>query len=722
MEVISRKLNDIRSRWAFRADADEEGENEEPKKKKHSAFSTRLPYALCKEVGINTEGMTPREAWDAYAGKTGESPKAVKEEKMGDSEPKSETEKGHTVDTEKPLKKTVASKEDAIKKAEEADKAADQFQSEWDKENAPYFVSTLSYALRQGDFEKLFGDDPKHDEYKATAEKYDELVKAAREAQFEADHYRETEPTTETGKKLMDVERARAELKWIGSDYGYYGKEAAEKRKEIEDALKGVANSFVKEGFKTEPFDYENADTVESNKRYGYLGSLEDSLGYLDSDEDRRKARDVIDVEKERAKESFKRDLKNKHKGEYDADDIAVDNLESLSDSELKKNAERLVTIKNSIGDFYKKATIDDDVDVSLAADVWRELDDDVSKKLNHVRTEIEVRKDKGFNEKWKNIGESKETSPTYTKPVLTEYSSKVPKPKVTTGIKTLTDWQKSADAYMNNRAYDEDGDRKGTIWNLNSDEMVKARENLQNIFNNSELCLNINSDKVDKVLLGHLKNQFESGTTDGSSDLNARRNMSHNIFGTPSGTKKEDREKYGYMADKEDYDGTVGAGGPHYGKSGTGSRCCFIFKKDRVQDRTSYTFGDSLAASFDSEHNYYAAGMVDTNCSIEGVSYGIEHAKGLSDGTIKTVRDMFENNRWNYLECQYHGGVTAADIDNVRFRNYHDMKNAIKSWDSRALEIADQNGVRFSYYDQIEKKFVYLSAKEAMESASKLY
>ena len=82
----------------------------------------------------------------------------------------------------------------------------------------------------------------------------------------------------------------------------------------------------------------------------------------------------------------------------------------------------------------------------------------------------------------------------------------------------------------------------------------------------------------------------------------------------------------------------------------------------------------------------------------------------------------MFNDNSWSYLECQYHGGVTAADIDNVRFRSYHDMKNAIKSWDSKALDIADQNGIRFSYYDQMDKKFVYLSAKEAKESASKLY
>lgn len=38
---------------------------------------TRLPYALCKEEGIDTTGMSPKEAWEAYEKKTGKSPSDV---------------------------------------------------------------------------------------------------------------------------------------------------------------------------------------------------------------------------------------------------------------------------------------------------------------------------------------------------------------------------------------------------------------------------------------------------------------------------------------------------------------------------------------------------------------------------------------------------------------------------------------------------------------------
>lgn len=78
---IIKTLNEIRNRWSYRLDADSDDDKEKPKK--HSALSTRLPFALCKEVGIDTDGMTPREAWEAYEGKTGQSASDVKAEKMG---------------------------------------------------------------------------------------------------------------------------------------------------------------------------------------------------------------------------------------------------------------------------------------------------------------------------------------------------------------------------------------------------------------------------------------------------------------------------------------------------------------------------------------------------------------------------------------------------------------------------------------------------------------
>ena len=48
-----------------------------------------LPFGLCKGVGIDTEGMTPREAWAAYTDRTGVSKKQAEEAHWGDCEEKS---------------------------------------------------------------------------------------------------------------------------------------------------------------------------------------------------------------------------------------------------------------------------------------------------------------------------------------------------------------------------------------------------------------------------------------------------------------------------------------------------------------------------------------------------------------------------------------------------------------------------------------------------------
>lgn len=63
---IERILRGIREKHS-RMDAEEETGSG-----KRSGLGTRLPYALCKDAGIDTTGMTPSEAWDAYMKATGE--------------------------------------------------------------------------------------------------------------------------------------------------------------------------------------------------------------------------------------------------------------------------------------------------------------------------------------------------------------------------------------------------------------------------------------------------------------------------------------------------------------------------------------------------------------------------------------------------------------------------------------------------------------------------
>lgn len=51
---------------------------------RHDGNKYSLPYGLCKGAGINTEGMTPREAWEAYENKTGISKKEAEEKHFGE--------------------------------------------------------------------------------------------------------------------------------------------------------------------------------------------------------------------------------------------------------------------------------------------------------------------------------------------------------------------------------------------------------------------------------------------------------------------------------------------------------------------------------------------------------------------------------------------------------------------------------------------------------------
>lgn len=64
-----------------------------------------LPYGLCKGVGIDTTGMTPREAWAAYTGKTGISKEQAEKEHWGknanEKQPAEKEEKSTTYSAQK---------------------------------------------------------------------------------------------------------------------------------------------------------------------------------------------------------------------------------------------------------------------------------------------------------------------------------------------------------------------------------------------------------------------------------------------------------------------------------------------------------------------------------------------------------------------------------------------------------------------------------------------
>lgn len=92
--VDNKILYAIRQKFQSRYDAEESEEEEKPKKKA-TGWGTRLPYGLCKSIGIDTTGMTPTEAWEAYENETGKTADEMYAEKAEKGE-------GEVIDAKNP--------------------------------------------------------------------------------------------------------------------------------------------------------------------------------------------------------------------------------------------------------------------------------------------------------------------------------------------------------------------------------------------------------------------------------------------------------------------------------------------------------------------------------------------------------------------------------------------------------------------------------------------
>ena len=700
MNILS-KVEKIRERWATRMDADEENKNNEESAKKHSSFSVRLPYGLCKDVGIDTEGMTPREAWDAYYEKTGKSHDEVASEKMGGHDGK-KPERAPELKEEVPAKKTYSTMtadelNDAKKSLSEEWSALKNDLSDKHKLSLVSLESMRKFGTLDNYLDKYYPD--AKEEAGEALKKADEVAEKLRDVEYAISKAGQPEPKTEAEKAYADYEKAAYDEKWGQDRYGYSSEDYTKLKDRKRELAKEWANKFVEGGCQIET-DLSGKSNHELDDEYRKLSEMDKAVAYIDDTEKEFEAVSAISDAQARIVDH----LKDRAKTELglDNEELTEETLASMKDSEVRKLSSNLKKDIKTIEDstyYYNTAT----------GKAYSSLISDARNKLSLVKNELDKRNEVKYQKKWTTVGEAKESTPTYTKLVTQEYADLVDPPQVVSGIKTLDGWQGHADSYMNQRAYGDEGDYKGenknTLWGLDTEELVNLQRNLQNIFDNGELCVNINTENVDKVLDGHLKNQFETGTTDGSTDLEARRDLSANLFGTPKGINKEDREKYGYMADKDDFDNTLGSNGPWYGKDGSGTQCTLVFRKDNVANRTTYTFDDSLAAHWDHDNYHYAAGMVDTSCSIEGCSYNTPKAERIAKGEVKNIKDMFHSSG-DYLECQYHGGVTAKDIEQIRFRSKEAMENALSGWSENALKTIKENGIRLRAYDKYAEQW----------------
>lgn len=113
-----------------------------------------LPYGLCKSVGINTEGMTPREAWEAWQNKTGKTKSEAEKEHWGEDKSDNKEEKEESKQETK--EEETKSREEAINKMLESDRIKETrtFKKKRIKENLSYGTEEMQRTTAN-----LFNDD-----------------------------------------------------------------------------------------------------------------------------------------------------------------------------------------------------------------------------------------------------------------------------------------------------------------------------------------------------------------------------------------------------------------------------------------------------------------------------------------------------------------------------------------------------------------------------------
>ena len=234
-------------------------------------------------------------------------------------------------------------------------------------------------------------------------------------------------------------------------------------------------------------------------------------------------------------------------------------------------------------------------------------------------------------------------------------------------------------------------------------DMKVKSAELLTDMFDKGAYRMN-RQDHFEEIVENGFKNLLETGTSGGSSYKPGRRETGVKTFGHDYDIDPEDAEKYGYWGFEDDKENMADSTAHWYGKID------FKFKKDRVGERTTYTFGDSL------DCGRPLAGYAGAKPTIEGLTAlgswsGKEKINNILDAYDeykkgdKTFADLKEavQDECSYVECQYHGNLGIEDVDSVTFRKRDFDKTFEHMSPEKRKSILTKlqtSGVKLQYYD----------------------
>lgn len=240
--------------------------------------------------------------------------------------------------------------------------------------------------------------------------------------------------------------------------------------------------------------------------------------------------------------------------------------------------------------------------------------------------------------------------------------------------------------------------------------DKAAAAEMLTEIFTQGAYRVARSTDSFGGIIENGYKSQVETGQGGyGAAHSVSLRQDASKIFFGHKGLDKSEYEKCGYIGLADDVEDWDDSNHPCYGGS---SPLAYTLKKDRVKDRTTYTYGDSL----NTRYSMSSAGYAGDKPTIEGLtslrseSYvqdALKAFKQYKEGKI-SYQEMFKKIRSHanngYIELQFHGPVTVEDIEKVTFNHEKDLKKAFsKMSDSRrkkVIGLLQSNNVKVEYRD----------------------
>ena len=278
---------------------------------------------------------------------------------------------------------------------------------------------------------------------------------------------------------------------------------------------------------------------------------------------------------------------------------------------------------------------------------------------------------------------------------------------------------QKSLENFDTHRSESED--KYPVLSGMTQEQKQEVVNMMTDVFQNGAYRMRREGHFAD-IVLGHFKNTLETGTSGGATGDSLRRGTERKMFGL-EGHEAVDGEKYGYVGledDETEFQKDVADG---YGGF------VYKFKKDAVQDRATYSCGDSLDSSPEGESRPLA-GYAGQKPTYEGVS-------ALYSGKYQEVMELYERYkrglldyesflgkfsrkcRDGYIECHYHGMLTIEDVESITvgqdditrtFRNLTEKRakevvKKLKDCGTMFRVVMDDGEMRDAY-ELIEKEF----------------